>query len=263
MMQFSIEIGWWIAFLVMSLFFSGMEVAFVASDKLRYAVNKKEKGVYNFMLNTIYSHPRQFLSTLVVANHIVLAFFVYFTMVIVHDRVFDQVLNGWLLPLTIVFMTLVILLTDEFIPRVLFKKNPSWWVRVFALPGFVFYVLLYPMARAFIALSKGVRSLFGIRSTRSDEQTYGRTDWDAYVKKSIDNMSKDSVVYSKVNIFRNAHNFTGTTLIDCMVPRPEIVAVSLDTDFETLKVYFFESGISLFRVSGKDIFDIVGYIHMW
>ena len=74
MMQFSIEIGWWIAFLVMSLFFSGMEVAFVASDKLRYAVNKKEKGVYNFMLNTIYSHPRQFLSTLVVANHIVLAF---------------------------------------------------------------------------------------------------------------------------------------------------------------------------------------------
>ena len=263
MMQFSIEIGWWIAFLVMSLFFSGMEVAFVASDKLRYAVNKKEKGVYNFMLNTIYSHPRQFLSTLVVANHIVLAFFVYFTMVIVHNRVFDQVFNGWLLPLTIVFMTLVILLTDEFIPRVLFKKNPSWWVRVFALPGFIFYVLLYPVARVFIALSKGTLALFGIRSTRSDQQTYGRIELDAYVRKSIDNMSKEGEVDSEVKIFRNALDFTSTKLRDCMVPRPEIVAVSLDTDFETLKEKFIETGISRILVFEKNIDDIVGYIHMW
>jgi len=263
MMQFSIEIGWWIAFLVMSLFFSGMEVAFVASDKLRYAVNKKEKGVYNFMLNTIYSHPRQFLSTLVVANHIVLAFFVYFTMVIVHNRVFDQVFNGWLLPLTIVFMTLVILLTDEFIPRVLFKKNPSWWVRVFALPGFIFYVLLYPVARVFIALSKGTLALFGIRSTRSDQQTYGRIELDAYVRKSIDNMSKEGEVDSEVKIFRNALDFTSTKLRDCMVPRPEIVAVSLDTDLETLKEKFIETGISRILVFEKDIDDIVGYIHMW
>ena len=233
-MAFSIEIGWWIAFLVMSFLFSGMEVAFVASDKLRFAVTKKEKGVYNFMLNALYEHPRQFLSTLSVAKMIVLIFFVYFTMLLAYYRVFDyQVPDGWVLLLVILFVAFVILLVEEFLPRILFKKNPNFWVRVFALPAFIIYVLLYPIARAFIILSKWLLALVGIRSSSTQGYTYGRVDLDAYVKQSIDDMSKEGEVDSEVKIFRNALDFTTTKLRDCMVPRPEIVAVSIDTDLET------------------------------
>lgn len=263
-MAFSMEIGWWIAFLILSLFFSGTEVAFVASDKLRFAVAKKEKGVYNFMLNTLYAHPRQFLATLSVAKMIVLIFFVYFTMLIARHRVFDNYLSdGWMLLLVIIVATLLILLVDEFIPRTLFRKNPNLWVRAFALPAFVIYVLLYPIARAFMILSKWLLSLFGIRSSISGEHTYGRVDLNAYVKQSIDNMAKEGEVDSEVKIFRNALDFTTTKLRDCMVPRPEIVAVSIETDLETLKDKFIETGISRILVFKEDIDDIVGYIHMW
>ncbi len=261
----SVEIAWWIAFLAMSLFFSGMEVAFVASDKLRHAVTKKEKGAYNFMLNTLYRHPRQFLSTLAVAKVIVLVFFVYFTLLIARQRVFyPEAPAGWILPLVILFVASLMLLTDEFIPRVVFKKNPNVWVHVLAVPAFLFYVLLYPVAKAFVGLSKGALSLFGIRSAHSREQTYGRVDLDAYVKKSIDQMMlKEGDVDPEVKIFRNALDFTTTKLRDCMVPRPEIVAVSIDTDLETLKDKFIETGISRILVFKDDIDDIVGYIHMW
>src|SRR5690554_3262793 len=220
MMQGSEVIVWWIAFMALSLFFSGMEVAFVASDKLRHAVTKKEKGAYNFMLNTLYRHPRQFLSTLAVAKVIVLVFFVYFTLLIARQRVFyPEAPAGWILPLVILFVASLMLLTDEFIPRVVFKKNPNVWVHVLAVPAFLFYVLLYPVAKAFVGLSKGALSLFGIRSAHSREQTYGRVDLDAYVKKSIDQMMlKEGDVDPEVKIFRNALDFTTTKLRDCMVP---------------------------------------------
>ena len=263
-MAFSIEIGWWIAFLVMSFLFSGMEVAFAASDKLRFAVTKKEKGVYNFMLNALYEHPRQFLSTLSVAKMIVLIFFVYFTMLLAYYRVFDyQVPDGWVLLLVILFVAFVILLVEEFLPRILFKKNPNFWVRVFALPAFIIYVLLYPIARAFVILSKWLLALVGIRPSSTRGYRYGRVDLDAYVKQSIDDMSKEGEVDSEVKIFRNALDFTTTKLRDCMVPRPEIVAVSIDTDLETLKEKFIETGISRILVFKENIDDIVGYIHMW
>lgn len=264
MTAFSIEIGWWAGFLLMSLFLSGMEVAFVASDKLRFAVNKKEKGPYNFMLNTLYEHPHQFLSTLSVAKMIVLIFFVYFTLLIAHYRVFDQqVSTAGVLISVILFVTAVSLLVDEFIPRALFKKSPNLWVRVLALPAFIVYVLLYPVAKAFVTFSKWLLSLFGVRPALSGQATYGRLDLDTYVRQSIDDMSKEGEVDSEVKIFRNALDFTTTKLRDCMVPRPEIVAVSIETDLETLKEKFIETGISRILVYKEDIDDIVGYIHMW
>src|SRR5690554_5799055 len=265
MMQGSEVIVWWIAFMALSLFFSGMEVAFVASDKLRHAVTKKEKGVYNFMLNTLYRHPRQFLSTLAVSKMIVLVFFVYFTMLISRYQVYgENALSWWIMLLTILFGATVMLLTDEFIPRAAFKKNPSVWVRVFAVPAFFFYVLLYPIVKTFVVLSKGILSLFGIQPIHKSEHSYGRVDLDTYVKKSIDNIiSEEGEVDSEVKIFRNALDFTTTKIRDCMVPRPEIVAVSIDTDLETLKNKFIETGISRILVFRDDIDDIVGYIHMW
>ncbi|MGI6572779.1 MAG: hemolysin family protein [Fermentimonas sp.] len=262
-MTSSCMIGWWIVFLVMSLFFSGTETAFVASDKLRYAVTKKEKGVYNYMLNSLYRYPRQFLFTLIVAKGIVLVCFVYFTLLIAYHKVLpgDMSIGGVIL--LILFVSFTILLTDLFIPRALFTKNAGAWVRVFAVPAFFFHLLLYPVAKVFELISRGILYLFGVRSSRVKEQVYGRGELDAYVKKSIDDLSKGGEVDSEVKIFRNALDFTTKKTRDCMVPRPEIVAVSIETDLETLKETFIETGLSRILVYKEDIDDIVGYIHMW
>ena len=137
-----------------------------------------------------------------------------------------------------------------------FKKNANFWVRVFALPAFIIYVLLYPIAGFCYSLKMASGSCW-YSSLQHSRYRYGRVDLDAYVKQSIDDMSKEGEVDSEVKIFRNALDFTTTKLRDCMVPRPEIVAVSIDTDLETLKEKFIETGISRILVFKENIDDIV------
>lgn len=264
-MTLQTQIGWWIAFMILSAFFSGMEVAFVSSDKLRYAVAKKHTGPYNFILNFIYGHPRQFMATLAVGNLIVLVLFVYFTILIalpfVKLHISQNELLGYLL--IIIFGTLIILFTGEFFPKAIFKINPNLWVKMLAIPAFLFFVLLYPFAKFFVAISKVILKTFGIRSGQSEVKALGRVDLDSYVKQGIEEMEEDSDVDSEVKIFRNALDFSSMKLRDCMVPRADIVAVNEDTDAETLKEKFIETGMSRILVYKDDIDNIIGYIHLW
>lgn len=260
----SVEIVWWVTFLVLSLFFSGIDLAFVSSDKLKFAVSKKNKGFYNFMLNTLYGHPREFLATLIIGKVITLVLFLYFAILISDSFLGSFIDQEWISAiLVITFSTFIILITGELIPRTLFKMNPNSWVKVFAIPSFIFYILFYPVAFIFIFLSKGILKLLGISSTQPNDRTFSRVDLDTFVKQSIDDMSKVNEMDSEVKIFRNALDFSSMKLRDCMVPRADIVAVSVDTDIKTLKDKFIETGISRILVFKDDIDDISGYIHMW
>ncbi len=263
-MSLSVALGWWIVWLMLSVFFSGMEVAFVSSDKLRYAVRKKNTGGYSYMLNSIYGHPRQFLATLGVGKVIVFVSLVYCTLLLVHPYLSQQTENdGLLILLVIVVATFIVLLSEEFIPHTLFKKNAHFWVNLFVMPAFVFYILLYPLARVFVTVPKAILRMFGIRSTESDQHTFNKVDFDTYVKKSIDDMSKERDIDSEVKIFRKALDFSAMKIRDCMVPRADIVAVSVDTDLNTLKDKFIETGMSRILVFKDDIDNITGYIHIW
>lgn len=262
-MSISVQTGWWIT-LFLSVFFSGMEVAFVSSDKLRYAVKKKSTGIYNYMMNSIYGHPRQFLTTIMVGKVIVLVLLVYFSGLIAREQ-FSFGTDSQLpeILIFIVVVAFIVLLTDEFLPRTFFQKNANFWVGLFVIPAFICYIALYPVAKVFVGISKGALKLFGIRDMRSDKGTFSRTDLDTYVKKSIDDMSKEKEVDSEMKIFRNALDFSAMKIRDCMVPRADIVAVSIDTDADILKEKFIETGISRILVFKDDIDNIVGYIHMW
>jgi len=259
------EIGWWVVFIILSIFFSGINMAFVASNKLRFAISKKDKGVYNYMLNSLYRHPREFLATLMFGKVTVLIFFIYFTFIIIANNFIEVDENPFWIPALIVIgiSTILIMITDEIIPRSIFKRNPNSWVRVFALPSFIFFILLYPVVWIFINISKLILRIFGSKSLQDTEQTFGRIDLDEYVKKSIDDLSIEDNIDSEVKIFRNALDFSTTKLRDCMVPRAYIVAISIDTDREELRETFIETGISRILIYKNDIDDIVGYIHMW
>ena len=262
-MSVSVETGWWIT-LFLSVFFSGMEIAFISSDKLRYAVQKKSNGVYHYMLNSIYGHPRQFLATLMVGKVIVMVMLVYLTGLFArHQFSFGTGNISLQMLIFIVAVVCIILLTDEFLPRTFFQKNANFWVRLFVIPAFISYIFLYPVAKVFVELSKAILKLFDIRDMRSDKELFSRRDLDTYVKKSIDDMSKEKEVDAEMKIFRNALDFSTMKIRDCMVPRADIVAVSADTSLDVLKEKFIETGISRILVFKDDIDNIVGYIHVW
>lgn len=262
-MSDSVLIGWWIT-LFLSVFFSGTEVAFVSSDKLRYAVRKKSTGGYHYMLNSIYGHPRQFLATLMVWKVTLLVLFVYLSYLLISPKLSLRLESEFLVVLIfIVTLSLLILLMDEFLPRIFFQKNANFWVSLFVIPAFICYILMYPVARLFVWVSRGILQLFGLHDQRTEKEMFSRIDLDTYVRQSLDDMSKESEVDSEMKIFRNALDFSSTKIRDCMVPRADIVAISIDTSLDILKEKFIETGISRILVFKNNIDNIVGYIHMW
>lgn len=264
-MIFTTGISLWVTFILLSIFFSGMEEAFIASDKLRYAIDKKSKGIFNYMLNTIYGHPRQFMVVLTTANLILLTLIVYYAIQIFYPIIDEYITASIFLNYLIIIAatSLIILLSVEFIPGAFFRKNPNMWVKILVIPIFIFYILLYPVAKIFISISKTILYTVGVKVVSYDENVLGRTELDTYVKQGIDEISSESEVDSEVKIFRNALDFSSMRLKDCMVPRADIIAVSNDTDKETLKQKFIETGLSRILVYEDNIDDIIGYIHIW
>ncbi|MDO5665400.1 MAG: hemolysin family protein [Bacteroidia bacterium] len=264
-MTLSALIFWWFILLFLSAFFSGMEVAFVSSDKLHFAMIQRNKGFYNLMLNSIYSHPRQFLSTLLLGNLIVLVVFMYLSLLIAFPFIQQHITQNTFLAflLIIIGASVIILFSGEFFPRAVMARKPNFWVRILVIPAFFFYVLLFPVSKVFVSISKAVLAIFGVKSDKTNENALGRFELDSYVKKGFEEISGDQEVDSEVKIFRNALDFSSMRVRDCMVPRADIVAINVDENIEKLKDLFIESGISRILVYGEDIDDIIGYIHVW
>lgn len=258
------EIGWWVAFLFLSLFFSGIELTYIAAGKLQYLAGSGMPRVYSYMLGAIYSRFRRFLTMLMVGRIILLAFFVYFTTLIVYHHSNATPDNDFVAILLIIAVaTLLLLLANEYLPRILFGKNPDLWVRLFLFPAFLFYILLYPVAALFMTFSKALLRLAGLDLSGLEQDIFYRVDFDAVIRKNSSDMSGEREVDSEVKIFRNALDFSSKKVKDCMVPRADIVAVSLDTGLDKLKELFIESGISRILVFKENLDNIEGYIHMW
>lgn len=259
------EIGWWIAFLFLSLLFSGMELTYIAASKLQYIVDRGSSRSNNYMLDTIYSRFHRFQAALMAGRLILIVLFVYFTILVISPLLNDT-LHGDLIKilLSIVVATLLLLLTNEFLPRMLFGKNPDLWVKLFLLPAFLSYLLFYPVAGLLIVLSKIILRMSGINLSESENDgVFYRVNFSNIIEKHAGDMSKEIEVDSEVKIFRNALDFSSKKVRDCMVPRADIVAVSLDTDLDKLKDLFIETGISRILVFTDNLDNILGYIHMW
>lgn len=264
-MNDSVGIVFWITSIVLSIFFSGMEVAFISSDKLRYALDKKKSNPIDYIQRVLYSHPRKFLSSLTIGNLIVLIVFVYFTIALSRSFVYQNITENSIMVLfvQIVAAAIIILITGELLPRTIFKNNANMWVKVLSLPAFVFYVLLYPIIKMFSSIGSSILRMVGIKFNPSEEKALGRVELDSYVKQGMDETPSENGIDSEVKIFRNALDFSSVKLRDCMVPRTDIIATSKDTPIAELKDKFIESGYSKILIYEDDIDNIIGYIHIW
>ncbi len=211
-----------------------------------------------------YQHPNNFISTMLVGNNIALVIYgILMAQLIEQYILVDYVTNkAMLVFIETIVSTLVILVTGEFMPKTLFKINPNFTLRLFALPTFICYVVLYPISRFSSLISTGILRLTGTKINKEDrDKAFSKIDLDYFIQSSIEESANQEEIDSEIKIFQNALDFTNIKLRDCMIPRTEIIAVDVDASIDELKETFVESGISKVIVYKENIDNIIGYIH--
>ena len=249
--------------MVFSAFFSGMEIAFVSSNRMRAEMDREKNGVSQKAIALFFRHPSNFVSTMLVGNNIALVIYG-----ILFARIFDTLFfgswpDGFRVAADTIASTLVVLFTGEFLPKTIFKNNANTLLTFFAVPAWICYVVLYPISRFATFLSKMMLRVFGVKMlAAAGEKEFSKVDLDYLVQSSLDHATDDDKMDEEVKIFHNALDFSDTKVRDCMIPRTEIEAVDIDdTTIEDLKSRFIESGYSKIIVYKEDIDHIIGYIH--
>ncbi len=250
---------------LLSGFFSGSEIAYVQSSKVRMEIDGAQGGVVNRIIRGFSRHEDMFISTLLVGNNIVL---------VIYGIAFSAVINPWLEQLTghndalvllinTIVSTAIILIGGEFLPKTTFRINPNITMRLLALPLFLVYWVLYPISWFVSEISRLLMKLFHLDTPDQTSERLSIDEIDSYIQQQLDETPSHKEVENEVKIFRNAIDFADTQIEQCMIPRREIIAVPLEgTSRDKLLKVFLATGLSKVVVYNEDIDDIVGYIHI-
>ena len=250
--------------ILFSALFSGMEIAFVSSNRLLLGIDQNNRSLTSFVIDKYYSNSNNFISSLLVGNNI---------SIVIYGMLMAQLLNSTILKglegatslnllLETLISTIVIIFTGEFIPKALFRINPNRSLKRFALVTYPIYILLYPLSRFTSFCSTLLLRLTGIKiKNETRDTTFSKTELNNLILSSIENAENEEAIDNDVRIFQNALDFSNIKVRDCLVPRTEIEAVEYNTPLEELKSVFIESGHSKIVVYKENIDDIIGYIH--
>lgn len=249
--------------MALSAFFSGMEIAFVSSNRMLAEMDREGNGIAKKIISKFYNHPNGFVSTMLVGNNIVLVVYGILVARLFDSTIFSSLDDGMKVTADTLLSTLVILFTGEFLPKILFKNNANRLLSVFSVPAYLFYILLWPISRFSTLMSKCLLRIVGIRmEAEADDEGFSKVDLDYLVQSSIENAHSDEEINEEVKIFQNALDFSDCKVRDCMVPRTEVNAVDInDCTVDELMQKFVESGNSKIIVYEGDIDHIIGYIH--
>ena len=248
--------------MLLSAFFSGMEIAFVSGNRMLFEMDKEKNGLSTRITDLFYKHPNDFVSAMLVGNNIVLVVYGIMIAKLFNSTIFNGMDAAFTVPADTVLSTLIVLFTGEFLPKTLFKSNPNRLLKFFSPLAYLFYVLLWPVSRFTTFLSKGILRVLGVKLKKEQAgDEFSKVDLDYLVQSSIDNAKDEDDVEDEVKIFQNALEFSDTKVRDCMIPRTEINAVEYDCSKENLMQKFIESGNSKIIVYHDDIDHIDGYIH--
>ncbi|MCI1741514.1 MAG: hemolysin family protein [Prevotella sp.] len=248
--------------MVLSAFFSGMEIAFVTSNRMLAEMDKDKNGPVQKFLTVFYNHPNGFVSTMLVGNNIVLVIYGIFFASFFDATLFKSMAPAGRVIGDTILSTLVILFTGEFLPKVFFKSNANRLLAFFSPMAYIFYILLWPISCFSTFLSKLLLRIFGVKLEKDNgDEGFSKIDLDYLVSSSLNSAKDDGKIEDDMKIFHNALDFPDTKVRDCMVPRTEMNAVEENCTLDELMQMFIESGNSKIIVYKNDIDHIVGYIH--
>ena len=252
--------------IILSAFFSGMEIAFVTSNRLRIELDRKQGAFGSEIIRIFARNPGQYIATMLIGNNIAL---------VIYGLFFSRLLSPLLIPLigsdiavlilNTIISTAIILLIAEFLPKTIFIISPNSFLKALSIPTLIFYYLFYPVSKLTLAVSYlFIRLFFGLKKKNNKEEdlVFSKIEIDHLVNLNQQGTVVDEPYQRNIRIFRNALDFSNVKLRECMVPRTEIDAVELNSSINDLKDKFIDTGHSRILIYYQSIDNIIGYFEV-
>ena len=241
--------------LLLSAFFSGMEIAFLTSNKLRIEIDKSKKGVTQALIDLFISHSGMYITTLLVG--------IFMSDLLVKQFEFLHLSIGVELFVETLVSTLIILVFAEFLPKTVFRLRSNLFLKLFSVPVFLFYLLFFPLSYFSVWLGGWLLRIFTGRKLGHKEpnRAFGKVDLNNLIEEGEVNARQEEEMH-EIKLFRNALDFSEVKLRECIVPRPDVVALSIDSSIEELTQLFIDTGLSRILIYKESIDDIIGYVHI-
>ena len=249
--------------LLSSAFFSGMEIAYVSSNRVNLEIEKNQSGLIPKTLSIITQNPSRFIATMLIGNNFALVIYGIF----MGQFIFDNMpyinlaslneLSALLIQTTI--STFVILIAAEFIPKVIFQIYSNLFMKIFAIPAYVFYQLFYPITSLVTIISSFILKRFFKVNDISSENSFSKLELENYIESEIENSNEN--LDTEIEIFQNALELSEIKARDIMVPRAEVIAIDELTDLKKVKEILIQTGLSKIPVYKDSIDNIIGYLH--
>ncbi|MCC8063439.1 MAG: hemolysin family protein [Rikenellaceae bacterium] len=251
-----------VAALILSAFFSGMEIAFLSSNKLRLEIERKQSRTYNHIASLFLKAPGQYISTILVGNNIALVIYSIFM-----STLYVTVTGSSNYALETIISTLIIIFTAEFLPKAVVKANPNFYLRVFAVPLYIFYIIFYPLSRFATFLSTLLLRIMGRRVDDTPQIAgFGKVDLATLVEEAAVNEEGDADEQEdneqRIRLFQNALDFSEQRVRECMVPRTDMEAIDVEDSVDDLRRLFVSSGYSRLPVFEGTVDNVIGYANL-
>lgn len=247
---------------ISSAFFSGLEIAFITSNKLRIELENKQGGYTAKILAHFNKYPSKYLGTMLLGNNIALVIFGMYM-----DEELNPALENFvsskiaLLLISSFISTMIILVTAEYLPKNIFRINPNRTLELFAIPLAIIYFLLFPLVMLIIGLSEFLlKKIFRVK-IENENAAFTMVDLDNYVRESTSVTEKKAEMDYEIQIFQNALDFSSVKARECMIPRTEIIAMDVNKSIEELKEKFIHTRLSKILIYSQSIDNIIGYVY--
>lgn len=263
--------------LLLSAFFSGMEIAFISANKLKVELSKKQGRLSGRILSTLFQNPKSFIATMLVGNNIALVAYtrsaeIFYKGIFANQQInsswmeyFNPSTSPWIALITLtIITTILVLFVAEFIPKAIFRLNPNRWLEGFSIPLRIINFLFTPFS-AFVVWLSGLflKTIFKNGKSEDEHIVFGKTDLDHFLKEASDNVDSEDELENEIQILQNALDFSDLKARDCLVPRNEVIALNIDDDLEVLNKLFIKTGLSKVLIYRESIDNIIGYVHSY
>jgi CBS domain containing-hemolysin-like protein len=252
--------------LVLSAFFSGMEIAFISSNRIQLEIEKLQDGITSKVLKNITSNPSRFIASMLIGNNISLVVYGIFMGDRILQLFFRETLLSGEISLKIVFYqtvisTIIILLTAEFLPKVFFQLYANFFIKIFAIPVSIFYYIFFPISQIILKLTDFILKYFFKTDSDNIKLSFSKVELGNYIDEQLESFSNQENLDSEIEIFKNALDFSDVKAREIMIPRTELICVDKNSSISEIKKLFIKTGLSKILIYNISVDDIIGYVH--
>ncbi len=241
-----------------------MEIAFVSANKMHIELEKKKETFLAKILHNLTKNPSKFITTMLVGNNIALVIYGYFMGELLIPYLTPYISNSFLILLVqTLISTLIILVTAEFLPKAIFRVYANEFLKIFALPAYIFFLLFYIISEFIIFISDFILRVFFNTKQDNVQLAFTKAELGNYITEQLETVNELDEVDSEIQIFQNALDFHNVRAREAMIPRTDIIAIEVHETIKNLNELFVKTGLSKIMVYKNSLDDIIGYVHVF